>query len=274
LDLARLKHRIGIDLGRKHAIEEGLDWARRNDVRILDVELDWEPNALLSSLGPRGDALRAASAAAGVRIGLHTLSAVNVAELSPFVSEAVDRYLRAYVDAAQRIGAGWIVVHAGYHFTVDYRQRRQAALERLKRAVGYAEEQGVTLLLENLNREPDDAEVHYLAFNLEEWSFYLDAIRSPALRSSFTVNHAHIVPEGIAGHLAALDVARLVEVRLADNKGDKEQHLAPGLGTIDFVALFRALEGAGFAGHYMNAFGTRDDMLAGREHYLERLARA
>lgn len=274
MDLARLKDRIGIDLGRKDAIEEGVDWAARNGVRIVDLEADWEPNALLSFLGPRGDALRAASEAAGVRLGLHTLSAVNVAELSPFVSDAVDQYLRTYIDVSRRIGAGWIVVHAGYHFTGDYKQRRQAALERLKRAVGYAEQQGVTLLLENLNREPDDAEVHYLAFNLEEWSFYLDAIRSPALRSSFTVNHAHIVPEGIAGHLAALDVGRLVEVRLADNKGDKEQHLRPGLGTIDFAALFRALEGAGFTGHYMNAFGTREDMLAGRDYYLERLARA
>lgn len=274
MDLARLKQRIGIDLGRTHPIEESLGWAARNDVRILDVEIDREPNALESFLGRRGDALRESCASTGIALGLHTLSAVNVAELSPFVSGAVDEYLETYIDVSRRIGAGWIVVHAGYHFTGDYKQRRRAALERLKRVVGYAEDKGATLLLENLNREPDDAEVHYLAFNLEEWAFYLDAIRSPALRSSFTVNHAHLVPEGIAGHLAALDVTRLVEVRLADNKGDKEEHLRPGLGNIDFVGLFRTLEGAGFAGHYMNAFGTRDDMLAGRDYYLRALAGA
>jgi sugar phosphate isomerase/epimerase len=238
MDLDGLKRRIGVDLGRKYAAEEGIAWAADNDVRVVDIEIDAAPNALATFLGGRGDALRAACAAGGIKLGLHTLSAVNVAELSPFVSDAVDQYLRAYIAAARRLGAGWVVVHAGYHFTGDYKARRQAALERLKRVVGHAEEQGVTLLLENLNREPADAEVHYLAFNLEEWSFYLDAIRSPALRSAFTVNHAHLVPEGIAGHLAALDVARLVEVRLADNRGDKEQHLKPGEGTIDFVALF------------------------------------
>jgi len=274
MDLEGLKRRIGIDLGRKYPAEEGIAWAAGNDVRVVDIEIDAAPNALATFLGSRGDALRAACAAGGIKLGLHTLSAVNVAELSPFVSDAVDQYLRAYIAAARRLGAGWVVVHAGYHFTGDYKARRQAALERLKRVVGHAEEQGVTLLLENLNREPADAEVHYLAFNLEEWSFYLDQIRSPALRSAFTVNHAHLVPEGIAGHLAALDVARLVEVRLADNRGDKEQHLKPGEGTIDFVALFDALEGAGFAGHYMNAFGTRDDMLAGRAYYLQALAAA
>src|SRR4030095_15604415 len=126
---------------------------------------DWEPNALQSFLGARGDALRAACAAGGVRLGLHTLSAVNVAELSPFVSDAVDQYLHTYIAAARRLGAGWVRVHAGYHLTGTSRPRRQAPLERLKRVFGHAEEQGVTLLLENLNREPADAEVHYLAFN-------------------------------------------------------------------------------------------------------------
>jgi sugar phosphate isomerase/epimerase len=272
MDLASLKQRIGVDFGRKYTIEEAIDWAARNEVRFADVELDWEPNALLSFPGKRGEALRAQCAKAGVTLGLHTLSAVNVAELSPFVSEAVDQYLKTYIDVSRVIGAGWIVVHAGYHFTGDYQLRRQAALERLKRIVGYAEQKGATLLLENLNAEPKDAEVHYLAFNLEEWSFYLDAIKSPSLRSSFTVNHAHIVPEGIDGHLAAIDFARLVEVRLADAMGDKEEHLKPGAGTIDFAKLFRRIEASGFTGHYMNAFGRREDMLAGREHYLKALA--
>jgi sugar phosphate isomerase/epimerase len=107
-----LKHRIGIDLGRKHAVEEGIAWAARNDVRVVDIEIDCEPNALQSFLGSRGDALRETCARNGIKLGLHTLSAVNVAELSPFVSEAVDQYLRAYVAAARRLGAGWVVVHA------------------------------------------------------------------------------------------------------------------------------------------------------------------
>ena len=37
--------------------------------------------------------------------------------------------------------------------------------------------------------------------------------------------------------------------------------------------MFRRIEGAGFAGHYMNAFGSLDDMLVGRE-YLVREASA
>ena len=32
--------------------------------------------------------------------------------------------------------------------------------------------------------------------------------------------------------------------------------------------MFQRIEGKGFNGHYTNAFGSLDDMLAGREHLL------
>ena len=140
----------------------------------------------------------------------------------------------------------------------------KAALERLKRATGYAETRGVTLLLENLNWEPDLAEVHYLAHTVEECHYYFDRIESPALGWSYTVNHATLVPEGIAGFLDAMPAHRLGEVRLADNNGEYELHLFPGDGIIDFPDTFRRIEATGYTGHYMNAFGTLDDMLRGR----------
>ena len=59
---------------------------------------------------------------------------MNVAETSPFLRDAVDAYLEAYIDLAPRLGAEWIVVHAGYHFTADFERRKAAALARLQRA--------------------------------------------------------------------------------------------------------------------------------------------
>jgi len=109
------------------------------------------------------------------------------------VAEAVDRHLRGYVDAYGRLGAQWIVVHAGYHFTSDKELRMDAGLERLKRLVDYAEQKNPLILFENLNKEPTDAEVHYLAHTIEEWQFYFERIRSPAFKLSFTVNHAHLL---------------------------------------------------------------------------------
>jgi sugar phosphate isomerase/epimerase len=59
------------------------------------------------------------------------------------------------------------------------------------------------------------------------------------------------------------------EVRLADCwRNGQEVHLKPGDGDLDFADMFRRAEGRGFRGHYMNAFGSLDDMLAGREALL------
>jgi sugar phosphate isomerase/epimerase len=268
-----LRDRIGIDVGRKLALDDAVDWAARHAVRYIDIQLDSGANALGTIDDARAARVRAACTREGIHLGLHTASAVNVAEYAPYVGDAVDRYLQAYVDAGQRLGAEWIVMHAGFHFTSDKDMRMRAGRERLRRVVAYAEGKGPLVLLENLNKEPDDAEVHYLAHTVEEWRYYFEHIPSPALRLSFTANHAHLVPEGVAGFVEAIDWARVEEVRLADClRNGFEVHLKPGAGDLDFADLFRRVEATGFRGHYTNAFGSLDDMLQGRDE-LVRLAR-
>ena len=267
-----LRERIGIDVGRKLPLEDAIAWAAAHAVRYVDVQLDTGADVIGMIDRARGNVLRAACEREGVHLGLHTSSAVNVAEFAPYVGSGVERYLQAYVDAAVLLGAEWIVVHAGFHFISDRDERMAAGRERLRRLADYAERRGAVLLLENLNKEPDTAEVHYLAHTVEEWRFYFDALASPALRLSFTANHAHLVPEGIGGFVDAVDFSRVEEVRLADCwRNGHEEHLKPGDGDLDFADMFRRVEAAGFRGHYMNAFGSLDDMLKGREE-LVRLA--
>jgi sugar phosphate isomerase/epimerase len=269
-----LFERIGIDVGRKLVLEDAVEWAAEHRVRYIDIQLDTGDNALGTISGIRGSRIRELCTKHGVTIGLHTSSAVNVAEYAPYVGDAVEAYLKAYVDASVRLGAKWIVMHAGFHFTSDKTERMKAALDRLKRVIAHAENKGALILLENLNKEPDDAEVHYLAHTVEEWRYHFDAIQSPSFGLSFTANHAHLVPEGIDGFIDAIDLSRVGEVRLADCfRNGFEAHLKPGEGNLDFGAMFARLEAAGFKGHYTNAFGSLDDMLAGRYELL-RLAAA
>src|SRR5262245_34395001 len=121
-----LRERIGIDFGGKRPIEDALEWAGSNEVRYADVCVDNAPNAIETFGDARIRGVRTSLDRHGIRLGLHTLSAANVAETSPFLRDAVDQYLRAYIDLARRLGAGWIVVHAGYHFTGDYELRKAA----------------------------------------------------------------------------------------------------------------------------------------------------
>jgi sugar phosphate isomerase/epimerase len=270
-----LRDRIGVDIGRRLRIEDAVHWAAARDVRYIDIQLDTAANALTSLDDARTAGIRRSCESQGIHLGLHTSSAVNVAEYSPYIAEAADQYLKAYIEASQKLGAEWIVVHAGYHFTSDKEIRMGAGLDRLKRMVEEAEKKGALLLLENLNKEPADAEVHYLAHTSEEWRFYFEAIQSPAFKLSFTVNHAHLVPEGIPGFVDAIDMSRVEEVRLADCfRNGYEIHLRPGAGDLDFADMFKRIEGAGFAGHYMNAFGSLDEMLDARDDLVEVARRA
>jgi sugar phosphate isomerase/epimerase len=256
-----LLDRIGVDVGRRLKLEDAIAWAAEHGVRHIDIQLDTGANAVTTFDAARAKTIRGLLEKHEVHLGLHTLSAVNVAEYSPFLSEAVDAYLKAYIEAMPLLGAGSIVVHAGYHFTADVEMRMKAGLDRLQRMVEHAEKHKALLLLENLNKEPVDAEVHYLAHTIPEWKYYYDAIDSPAFALSFTANHAHLLPDGVAGFLAEIPMDRVVEVRLADCwRNGHEQHLVPGEGDFDFGDMFRRIEGMGFKGHYMNAFGTLDDM--------------
>lgn len=263
-----LRERIGIDFGRRLRLEEALKWAMANQFYNIDIRVDKELKLFTEN---QIRWIRTNCERENIHVALHTSSAVNVAELSPFLSEAVDRYLHSYVDLAKRLNCKWIVVHAGYHFTSDFEARRSAALEHLKRALEYGEESGISLLLENMNREPIDAEVHYLGHSIEECRYYFEAISSKNFGWAFTVNHAHMVPEGINGFLDAFGLDRCEEVRLADSRGDKEEHLKFGEGSIDFKALFERLETAGYRGCYVLAFGSLEDMRDGRDYLLTRL---
>ena len=266
-----LRERIGVDLGGRRRLEDGLAWAAAHDLQYVDACLEGapdHPNAPGTWTAERVAAVRATCERHGIQLGLHSASAVNIAETSPLLADAAERYLETYVELAGRLGAGWIVVHGGYHFTGDFAARLAASVARLQRAAAHAERARVRLLLENLNREPEHAEIRYLAHNLEECREYFGRIQSSSLGSAFTVNHAHLVPEGIDGFLDTMDVGRCGEVRLADSHGRWEEHLRPGEGTIDFRRMFQRLEGGGYRGHYMMAFGSLDDMLAGREHLV------
>jgi sugar phosphate isomerase/epimerase len=266
----KLRDRIGIDVSRRLKLEDAIEWAAKSGLKHIDIQLDTGENAL-----PKFDTKRCAGVRKlldehGIALGLHTNSAVNVAEYSPVVSDAVTKYLETYVDLVPKLGASWTEMHAGYHFTRDKDARMAAGRERLKRIVGHAEKKKVLVLLENLNKEPQDAEVHYLAHTVEEWQYYWD-IQSPNFKLCFTTNHAHLVPEGVEGFVAALDFKRVGEVRLADTwRNGHEIHLAPGAGDMDFGTMFKLIEGKGYKGYYTNAFTSLDAMLAGRDYLVEK----
>ena len=262
-NILNLKHRIGFDAGTRE-LENVLCWAIDNDFYFIDFNVDKGSNHLDLWDKNRIRNIRETCEKNGIYIGLHTLSAVNVAEYSPYVTAGVDDYMVGCVDLANSLGCLWTVVHAGYHFTSDYEDRKKAALDRLRRLSDYASKKGQKLLLENLNFEPKKSEVKYLAYSIEECKYFFEQISPELLGWAFTVNHSNLVPEGIDGFIDAFGIDRVGEVRLADNKGDYEVHMIPGEGNIDFKNMFKKIESKGYRGHYSMAYGNSDEKIKSR----------
>lgn len=262
-----ISDRIGYDAG-TNRLEDALDFAEQHGIYFVDFNADVGPNHMETWSQERIAAIRDRCETTGISIGLHTLSAVNVAEYSPYVARGVENYMRASVDLANRIGCKWTIVHAGYHFSSDPEARMSAAIARLDRIATYAADTGQRILLENHNAEPEHAEIHYLARDIEECRQIFDAIPASRMGWAFTINHAHLVPEGIDGFIDAFGIERIGEVRLADNTGEYEVHMIPGEGTIDFASCFNRLEGLGYRGHYSMAYGSDEEKIASRQHLV------
>jgi len=253
-------------------LEEALLWAAGHGFTRVDFNADSPPNYPSSFTRERLTTIRTLTELHGLRLGLHTLSAVNMAEITPVMHAAVDQYLRQNLALARALGADYVICHGGYHFSSDRAAHLAVALDRLRRAVGWAEERQLDILFENHNKEPDEAEIHYLPHDVSELRLFFDEISSPRLKWAFNVAHAYLVPEGFDGFLDAFGVGLIGQVRLNDTHGRYEEHLVPGQGIVDFRHVFRRLNALGYAGPFSLDFGTPEERLTWRDTFARWLA--
>ena len=238
---------------------EAVKWAADHDFTRVDFNADAPATYPATFNSETVVAIRALAGERGVSLGLHTLSAVNMAEITPVLHAAIDEYLLQNFDLAHALGCGYVICHGGYHFSSDREARLAVAIDRMKRAVKWAEERGLDIYFENHNKEPDEAEIHYQPRDVAEVRMFFEQIRSPRFKWAFNVAHARLVPDGPDGFLDAFGVERIGQVRLNDNRGRFEEHLIPGQGNVDFRHVFERLSRLGYQGPFTLDFGGPED---------------
>jgi sugar phosphate isomerase/epimerase len=145
--------------------------------------------------------------------------------------DAMDEVKRA-LESAEQIPFTAIVLHLGVredHWSPRSLEHSLTAIEHLK---AFAHPLGVKCLLENLHNEVATPE--HLLEVLKVGHFNNVGI-------CFDTGHAHLSELGLEGSFAILK-PRIAQLHLHDNNGptvNRDEHLWPGSGTIDWAAFSR-----------------------------------
>jgi sugar phosphate isomerase/epimerase len=153
--------------------------------------------------------------------------------------EAMDELKRA-IDIAENLPFSRMILHMGGPREAADPRKRDAAFSSLEHLVLHAKHVGVTICVENTTSEMGDPA--YLRTFVEE-------TRLTGLRFNFDIGHAHLADgpedERVANSFEAMR-EHIASAHIHDNLGDKDAHLPPHDGSIDWPAalkLFRSLPG-------------------------------
>jgi len=205
------------------------DYTSKDEIRELAKALADHHLSVASLHAP---ASRDASA---MREGGSPLSVCEVERVRRI--EAMDELKRA-IDVAEEMPYPRIVLHmGGPHETPDPR-KRDAAFSSLEHLILHAHHAGVTIAVENTTSEMGDPS--YLRA-------FVDETRLTGLRFNFDIGHAHIA-DGPEDERLAKSFGPLrdlvVAVHLHDNHGEKDEHLPPYEGVIDWSEAIPLLKTA------------------------------
>jgi sugar phosphate isomerase/epimerase len=205
------------------------DYTSRTEARDVRAMLDSLGLTLTSLHAPTSRDLSA------TREGGQPLSICEVERVRRI--EAMDELKRA-IDVAEDLPFPRMIFHmGGTRETADPR-KRDAAFSSLEHLILHARHVGVTICVENTASEMGDPA--YLR------SFY-DETRLTGLRFNFDIGHAHLADgpeeERVQKGFAPLRDL-VVGAHIHDNHGEKDEHLPPYDGTIDWEKAIKTLKTA------------------------------
>jgi sugar phosphate isomerase/epimerase len=151
--------------------------------------------------------------------------------------EAMDE-LKRVIDVADDLPYERLILHMGGSRETADPRKRDAAFSSLEHLILHARHSGVTICVENTLSEMGDP-AYLRAF--------VDETRLAGLRFNFDIGHAHLaeLPEEERLEKSFAPLRELVSsVHLHDNHGEKDEHLPPFDGTIDWTAAIKLLKSA------------------------------
>ena len=151
--------------------------------------------------------------------------------------EAMDE-LKRVIDVAEDLPYSRLILHMGGPREAADPRKRDAAFSSLEHLVLHARHAGVTIAVENTTSEM--GEPAYLRA-------FVDETRLTGLRFNFDIGHANLA-DGVESERIEKAFTPLrdlvVSAHIHDNHGEKDEHLPPYEGSIDWESAVKTLKSA------------------------------
>ena len=149
--------------------------------------------------------------------------------------EAMDELKRA-IDVAEELPFSRMIFHMGGSRETADPRKRDAAFSSLEHLILHAKHVGVTICVENTTSEMGAPS--YLRS-------FIDETRLSDLRFNFDIGHAHLADGAEKNRVSeGFEPLRqlIASAHIHDNHGEKDEHLPPYEGTIDWPAAVKLLK--------------------------------
>lgn len=217
-------HGVEIFATRSH-----FDYSSRADVRAMAMALADGRLHLISLHAPSSRDL-SVNREGGIPLSITEVERVRRIE-------AMDE-LKRVLDVAEDLPFSRLILHLGGSRETADPRKRDAAFSSLEHLTLHAKHLGITVCLENTTSEM--GEPAYLRA-------FVDETRLSRLRFNFDIGHAHLGEGAVEDRVAKgfEPLGNLVaSAHIHDNHGEKDEHLAPHDGTIDWPAALKLLSSA------------------------------
>lgn len=235
------------------------------------IEIKWPCNYLGVDCASYLRGIRHLVKAYPLSVSCHIPTNLDLGQTNAGMRAELVRQIKSCMDYAAEFGTSILPLHPGTIMTMDIPETSETAVKRMLIAEGerkresarrmtveivqetaeYAEQYGMTIVLENLLLPQE------IAHTAEDLKNLVDRCERENVKALFDCGHAHRVGADIPAFIRTLG-SRIAHVHLNDNDGTCDLHLQMGEGTIPFGPLFSALLEAGYRGALVMETSYRD----------------
>jgi len=181
-----------------------------------------------------------------LRVQIHApLSDINIGSVNHRLREASVEEVKGALYLASKLGAETVTFHPGHLSPLSilkpemvYPLTRESVIEIDRAAEGY----GVRACIENTP--------NFLFTRFQTPEELISAIEDTSIGITFDIGHAN-TRGNIEDFFRPEVVERMGNVHLHDNHGERDEHLTPGEGNINFPEVIGRLETLGYRGNYI-----------------------